>query len=132
MARRAISLSPLLKQVILPPHTPSTDRQLLQHFISSGDSRVFAEILDRHGPMVLGLCRRKLGGAHLAEDVFQATFLVLIRKARSIRRHESLAAWLYSVAQKLAHKVRSSETARRRRETNVAGQRPEATPHDAG
>jgi RNA polymerase sigma factor (sigma-70 family) len=132
MARRCVSLSPLLKQVVAPLLTQSSDRQLLHHFVSHGDPSGFAEILDRHGPMVLGLCRRKLGDAHLAEEVLQATFLVLIRKARSIRRRESLAAWLYGVAQKLAQKVRSSDSARRRREIKVAGQRAEAEPSDPG
>jgi RNA polymerase sigma factor (sigma-70 family) len=104
-----------------------SDRQLLDRFIESGNDAAFAVILDRHGPMLLGLCRRSLDGAtHLAEDVLQATFLVLARKARSIRRRDSLVGWLCGVAGRLARQARSSERAQTRREQRAARERPEA------
>src|SRR5207248_5655471 len=79
-----------------------------------------------HAMMLLGLCRRQLRDVHLAEDVLQATFLVLARKARSIRQRESLADWLYGVAQHLVQKARATNDARWRRERRAACQRPES------
>src|SRR5262249_15274511 len=93
----------------------------------------FAAFLDRHGPMLLGLCRRSLDGAsHLAEDVLQATFLILARKARSIRQRDSLVGWLCGVACRLARQARSSERAQARREQRVARERPEVSSADPG
>jgi hypothetical protein len=67
------------------------DRRVLRHFAAARDGDAFALLLHRHGPMVLALARRVLGDWHAAEDVFQATFLMLARKAHTIRRAESLA-----------------------------------------
>src|SRR5262245_64564191 len=89
-----------------------SDRQLLEQFIGQRDEGAFAALLERHGPMVLGVCRQVLRDAHDAEDAFQATFLVLARKAASIRRQESLAAWLHRVAVNIA-RTASADTARR-------------------
>ena len=106
MARKMIPLTALLKQMVSEPLNQYSDRQLLQRFAETGDEPAFDEILKRHGPMLLSLCRREVGDAHLAEDALQATFLVLARKSRSIRRRESLADWLYGVAKRLARKAR--------------------------
>jgi RNA polymerase sigma factor (sigma-70 family) len=81
---------------------------LLQHFLSQRDESAFAALVERHGPMVLGICRSVLRDAHDAEDVCQATFLVLARKASSIRRPASLASFLHGVAYRLALKARSA------------------------
>src|SRR4051794_11162536 len=78
------------------------DDQLLRRFAATQDGASFAALLHRHGPMVLGVCRRRLRREQDAEDVFQATFLVLARKAGSIRRGQSLASWLHGVARRLA------------------------------
>src|SRR5215831_17142563 len=83
------------------------DRQLLERYIASCDEAAFAAIVDRHGPMVLGVCRQLLGDAQHAEDAFQATFLVLARKAHSIREPELLGNWLYGVALRTARKARA-------------------------
>ena len=84
-----------------------TDRQLLIRFRAHRDEEAFAELVRRHGPMVLGVCRRVLGDGHAAEDAFQATFLLLVRKSESLRDPELLANWLYGVAYRTALKTRS-------------------------
>jgi RNA polymerase sigma factor (sigma-70 family) len=95
---------------------PHPDRQLLQRFVSDADQHAFEELVHRHGPLVLSVCRRVLGGAHDAEDAFQATFLVLVRKAGSIRAPESLGPWLYGVAYRTALKAKAQMLKRRRLE----------------
>src|SRR5262249_39236969 len=75
-----------------------TDGQLLDRFRAQHEEAALAVLVQRHGPMVLGVCRRLLGDSAEVDDVFQATFLVLTRKAGSIRKQESLASWLYGVA----------------------------------
>ena len=74
------------------------DGELLQRFALGRDESAFATLLHRHGPLVLGVCRRILHSHHDAEDAFQATFLVLARRASAIRKPDSVASWLYEVA----------------------------------
>jgi RNA polymerase sigma factor (sigma-70 family) len=83
------------------------DRLLLEQFASRGDEKAFAALMQRHGPMVLGVCRRILQDQHRAEDAFQATFLVLVRKAGAIRKEQSIAGWLHNVALRLAQKAKA-------------------------
>jgi RNA polymerase sigma factor (sigma-70 family) len=83
-----------------------SDGELLGRFRVHGEETAFALLVQRHGPMVLGVCRRLLGDAHAAEDAFQATFLILVRKAASIRKRGSVASWLYGVARRVAVKAR--------------------------
>ena len=90
-----------------------TDGQLLEHFTAQRDEASFAALVRRHGPLVFGVCRRLLQHEHDAEDAFQATFLVLVRKAGSIGKSESVGSWLYGVAYRIALKARA--TAGRRR-----------------
>ena len=88
------------------------EAQLLERFLVLGDEAAFEAILDRHGPMVLGVCRRVLADPHDIADAFQATFLVLVKKGRSIRDRDALGTWLYGVARRVA--VRARASARRR------------------
>src|SRR4051812_38011940 len=82
------------------------DGELLARFATTGDADSFHALVQRHGPMVYGVARRLVGDAQRAEDVFQATFLVLSRKAGSLRRESALAAWLYRVVLRVANKAR--------------------------
>ena len=93
-----------------------TDRQLLERFATRRDEEAFAELVHRHGPMVLGVCRQILRREQDAEDAFQATFLVLSRKAGSIRSAEALPNWLYGVANRLATRMKAAAQRRQTRE----------------
>src|SRR5690349_11858803 len=106
---------------------PTTDWQLLEEFAARRDEAAFAELVARHGPMVLRVCRRVLRQEQDAEDAFQATFLVLARKAGSIRRTEALASWLHGVAHRVA--LRARRDAGRRR---VHEREARAMPANAG
>jgi RNA polymerase sigma factor (sigma-70 family) len=95
------------------------DAQLLERYLTSRDEGAFAMLVRRHGPMVLGVCQRILSNAHDCEDAFQATFLVLLRKARSLRKKELLANWLYGVAHRTALNARSQSARRREYQRNI-------------
>lgn len=94
----------------------NSDRQLLERFVNGADEDAFRSLVQRYGPLVLSVCTRVLGSAHEAEDAYQATFLVLVRKAGSLRAPESLGPWLYGVAYRTALKAREQTMQRRRRE----------------
>jgi cobalt-zinc-cadmium efflux system membrane fusion protein len=87
-----------------------SDAQLLERFVRARDEAAFEVLVWRHGPMVLGVCRRLLRREQDAEDAFQATFLALVRKAGSIGRRAALASWLYKVAYRAALRVRAEVT----------------------
>ena len=109
-----------------PPDGDRADRYLLERFVTARDQAAFAALVQRHGPMVLGVCRRLLHDAHEAEDAFQATFLVLVHKARSIGRPESLGPWLHGVAYRTAAQAR--QAARRRAREREAAAMPDGDP----
>src|SRR5262249_17577979 len=93
-----------------------SDQQLLNRYAGQRDEEAFAALVSRHGPLVLPVSGRRLHDRDAAEDVFQATFLVLARKAASIRRKESLASWLYGVDYRLAMRTRDRALKRKSHE----------------
>src|SRR5262249_31530642 len=94
--------------------TDASDADLLRRFVGQGDEESFTQLVRRYGPMVLGLCRRVLCDPHDAEDAFQATFLVLAKRASSIHKPGSVASWLFGVARRVATQARDRRTRRRR------------------
>jgi RNA polymerase sigma factor (sigma-70 family) len=109
----------LRKAALLRDGAGLTDGQLLECFLLRRDEPAFAALVRRHGPMVLGVCRRVLGNLHDAEDAFQATFLVLARKAASVRSREVVGHWLYRVAYRTATKAKVLGARRRAKEQQV-------------
>src|SRR5262249_1555261 len=103
-----------------------TDGQLLERFLATREEAAFEALLRRHGPMVLGVCRRVLGQEQDAEDAFQATFLVFVHQAASVAARESVGSWLYGVAYRTAQKARAAASRRREKEKQMA--RPEVLP----
>ncbi|MDY3556027.1 sigma-70 family RNA polymerase sigma factor [Gemmata sp. JC717] len=99
-----------------------TDGQLLDSFARRRDQGAFAELVHRHGAMVLGVCRRVLGNAADADDAFQAVFLVLARKAAAVRDRERLGPWLHGVAFNAARRLKRANLRRTARERGRAGQ----------
>src|SRR5216683_5726004 len=93
-----------------------TDSELLEQYVTRRDEAAFEALVRRHGPMVLGVCRRVLRNQADAEDAFQATFLVLVRRAASIRSRSTLSNWLYGVAHNTALKAKAMNSKRRTKE----------------
>jgi RNA polymerase sigma factor (sigma-70 family) len=98
---------------------PDADAELLARFAADRDGAAFAELVRRHGAMVFGVCRRVTGDHHLAEDAFQAVFVVLAAKAAAIRPPAAVAGWLYGVACRTALRARTTSDRRRRREPTM-------------
>lgn len=106
------------------------DGELLGAFTATGGEGEFAVLLARHGPMVLGVCRRLLGNAADADDAFQAVFLVLAQRAAGLAEARSVSGWLYGVAVRVAMKARTREARRHARERKAALMRPTDAPAD--
>jgi RNA polymerase sigma factor (sigma-70 family) len=122
-------MPPALTQLLHRLHrltVPCPDRVLLDRFLSSRDEAAFTALVSRHGPLVLRLCRRLLRQEQDVEDAFQATFLVLARRAFAIRCRDSLAAWLHGVAYRVASRVRAADSRQQQHEAPCA----ELTPSD--
>jgi RNA polymerase sigma factor (sigma-70 family) len=96
-----------------------TDGQLLERYVAQRDEAAFEALVRRHGPMVLGVCRRLLHSPQDVEDAFQATFLILVRKAAAVRPRHKVGSWLYGVAYHAAQKARAAAVRRGVRERQV-------------
>jgi RNA polymerase sigma factor (sigma-70 family) len=101
-----------------------TERQLLECFVTSNDPDAFAALIERHGPMVLAVCRTVLRAQHDVEDAFQDTFLILARDAGTIKHSETIGPWLRRVALRRAQKAQLQASRRRFRERNRTDSRP--------
>jgi RNA polymerase sigma factor (sigma-70 family) len=121
-------LAPVLQHVRTLVNTEgmksASDGELVRQFVASRDEGAFAELLRRHGPMVQSVCRRVLGHQQDAEDAFQATFLVLARRAGSIRRSGAVGAWVYQVAHRIAMKAGRDVTRRQLRQERASTRSP--------
>ena len=113
MVREIGRLATLQAELALP------DAELLERYIRRRDETAFEALLHRHGPLVFGVCRRLLYNAHDAEDAFQATFLILARKANSIVPRSSVGNWLYGVAYRVAARARKSACRRTREQLGM-------------
>jgi RNA polymerase sigma factor (sigma-70 family) len=102
-----------------------TERQLLECFVTANDPDAFRALIERHGPMVLAVCRNVLREQHDVEDAFQDTFLALARGARTIKHSETVGPWLHRVALRRAQKARFEAFERRVRESNRTDSRTE-------
>src|SRR5580693_7044660 len=109
------------KMVAVQTSRALSDGELLERFVGARDEAAFTVLIERHGPMVLGVCRRALSNLHDAEDACQATFLVLARKAASVRKKTSLGSWLQGVACRVAVKLKRDHARRKNRECRVDG-----------
>ena len=103
-----------------------SDGQLLEGFAVHRDPAAFAALVRRHGRTVLGVCRRVLNNPADAEDAFQATFLLLVRKARSVAKQEAVGSWLYGVAYRVALRARADARRRRHHERQAAASVPDS------
>src|SRR5262245_20726590 len=120
MSSAASRLMPNLRRVVLAGAAADrTDGQLLGAFVLERDADAFAGLVRRHGPMVLGVCRRVVGDAAVADDAFQAVFIVLARRAGAVKPREQVGNWLYGVAYGTALKARAVLARRRSREKQV-------------
>ena len=115
-----------LRRIVSPLPGNVTDHHLLSHFLANRDEAAFSALLKRHGPMVFGVSRGVLSSPQDAEDVVQATFLLLARKAATIRRCASVGCWLHGVARRLSLQLKRKEMARLKRETGVSALRSKA------
>jgi RNA polymerase sigma factor (sigma-70 family) len=118
-AARIPTLAPHLRRLAARFDSQTADRELLRRFRDEGDEDAFAEIVRRHGPMLLRVCQRVSPNGHDAEDISQAAFLLLARKAASVGWHDSVAGWLYQTAYRLSLKARAASRRRAGHEARV-------------
>src|SRR5438445_234787 len=107
-------------EALLSDSGSRTDGQLLECYLDKRDEAAFEVLVRRHGAMVLGVCERVLQNRHDAEDAFQASFFVLVRKAASIVPREAVGNWLYGVAYRTALEARTAKARRRQKEMEAS------------
>jgi RNA polymerase sigma factor (sigma-70 family) len=127
-ARRWHPVLDQIRSLAARPDTPVSDAELVSRFVARHDETTFEALLRRHGPMVLRVARRVLKNQSDAEDVFQATFLLLARRAGAIRKRESVASWLHGVAHRLALSARGKRARRQECERHAAARSVESPP----
>lgn len=123
MSGSRATVLPLVRRVFTE-YAGLSDRELVGRFVNDRDHEAFRSIVDRHGPMVWRACRGLLTSEQDAEDVYQATFLVLARKAASLGDREAVGSWLYGTSRRIAMKARTTTIRRRRRESEAPGRPP--------
>jgi RNA polymerase sigma factor (sigma-70 family) len=123
-------LEHVLRAALAPDGAGLPDGKLLEGYVVRREEAAFEALVRRHGPMVLGVCRRVLGNVADAEDAFQATFLVLVRKAASVAPRERVGNWLYGVAYHTALKARAAAVQRRRKERQVGAMHVAEAPEE--
>jgi RNA polymerase sigma factor (sigma-70 family) len=123
-AQASLVLQHIRRLAGMPRAAQPPDAQLLQRFTAQRDEAAFATLVQRHGPMVLNVCRSVLRHEQDAEDAFQATFLALSRQAASLRQPEAVAGWLYEVAYRVAVKAQAEAARRRAQERKVSPMAP--------
>src|SRR5262249_41978861 len=128
----AASAGAILRHIqrLAATHPEQSDGHLLQRFAEQREEAAFSALLHRHGRLVWARCRHILHHEHDAEDAFQATFLVLARRATSIRKRASVASWLHGVAYRIAVKAKKLMAKRRQRERQAVARVPEAPAAD--
>jgi RNA polymerase sigma factor (sigma-70 family) len=119
-----------IRRLVSGPGVALSDRELLQRYVESRDEAAFAALVERHGPMVLGLCQAILSNRHDAEDACQATFVVLARKAGSIRKRDSAGSWLHGVAYRVARKALAAAARRHALDAKAGIRVPEGSADD--
>jgi RNA polymerase sigma factor (sigma-70 family) len=126
MAKQPLNgaLQHIRKVAAVQTYRELSDCDLLERFVGARDEAAFTVLIERHGPMVLGVCRRALPNLHDAEDACQATFLVLARKASSVRKKTSLSSWLHGVACRVAAKLKRDHARRTTRERGIDAPAP--------
>jgi len=129
-ARRVVPILHYLRRLTSDRESTASDSRLLERYLDRRDQVAFAELVERHGAMVLGVCRSVLRHHQDAEDAFQAAFLVLASKAGSIRRRESLASWLHGVAHRVALQSRAKSIRRQAMETKAQSPAAYSSPDD--
>src|SRR5260370_1155117 len=114
-----------------PDVDPLPDAQLLDRYLRQRDEGAFAALVQRYGRLVLGVCQRLLQDGHEAEDAFQTTFLVLLRKADALDKRQPLSSWLYEVAYRTALKARGNAARRRAHERQAMAMAPAPVDEEA-
>src|SRR6478609_6027149 len=124
---KAAALLPRVRAMLADrPADRASDADLLRAFVASRDERAFGTLVRRHGPLVLAAARRGTGNPADADDVFQATFLLLARNAAAIRDRAAVAGWLHGVASRMARTARRAAARRRAHEAKAPAPAPSA------
>jgi RNA polymerase sigma factor (sigma-70 family) len=129
MSGSPIVLNRLARKLVAEEAAAWSDGDLLERFVAIKDPNAFSALVERHGPMVLGICKRAIGDSDLADDAFQAVFMVLARRAKSVRNRGSLAGWLFGTARQVSRNAVRAKLRRRRHEQQAIIMPTSDAPH---